>query len=86
MKRASIVFAVVSLLVLADGIYQQVSNYEPEAENKVWGSSVTISDGTTLIISAAVLALIALGMWLYARREERRSSTQRARADDRRQY
>lgn len=77
MKRAAIVFWVISLLILADGIYQVTSNYEPESENQVWSSSVKPSDGATMIISAVVLALIAAGMWWYTRRrEERRRSAQ----------
>lgn len=78
MKRASIVVAIISLLILADGIYQQVSNYEPEEHNQVFSSSLKVSDGTTLIFSAVVLLLIAAAMWWYARREERRRSAQRS--------
>jgi len=78
MKRLSIVLWVISLLILGDGIYQVASNYKPESENQVWSSSIELSDGETLIISAVVLALIAAGMWWYARREEGRRSAQRS--------
>ena len=61
MRRIAIVSAVLGLLIVADGIFQQVTKYKQgETQNVLNLSNVTLSDGWTLIISGAVVLVVAV--------------------------
>ena len=61
MRRVAIVSAVLGLLIVADGIFQQVTNYKQgETQNVLNLSNVTLTDGWTLIISGAVVLVVAV--------------------------
>ena len=67
MKRAAVVCAVVTALLLADGIYMEVSNYQPGDQDPLFGNPHFImSDGTTVLIAAGMLAVVTAVMWLAA--------------------
>lgn len=73
MRRVAIVFGVVALLVLADGIYQNASNYDAGNQNQIFSTHLNVPDGTTMIISGLVLGVVAGLMWWQGAREARRS-------------
>lgn len=78
MKRVAIIFAVVAVLLFADGLYMVLANYHPGDANTFFGNQTwNISDGEATIISAGFLALAAVIMWLLAARREARSRAQR---------
>jgi hypothetical protein len=79
-KRIGLVLGFCATAVLADGIYQSLSNYRPQDQNQIWNSSLTISDGATMIISGVVLALLAALTWWFGHREDRRRSKPPGRA------
>jgi hypothetical protein len=74
MKRAAIVFAVVAVLLLADGSYLQVTNNEVGGDSGVlFGNpNFVLSAGTVVLISGGFLLLGAAIMWAVAVRRERR--------------
>jgi hypothetical protein len=61
MRRIALVSAVLGLLIVADGIFQQVTKYKQgETQNVLNLSNVTLTDGWTLIISGAVVLVVAV--------------------------
>jgi hypothetical protein len=73
MKRAAYVFAIVSVLLFADGIYLQVSNNQQgcgcqgDSGTLFGGStSIAISTGMEVIICAAFLLIVAVVIWIWA--------------------
>ncbi len=74
MKRGAVIFAVVALLLLADGSYLQVT------KNQVGGDTGTLfgnpklflSAGTVVLISGGLVLLGAAIMWAVAMRRDRR--------------
>jgi hypothetical protein len=67
MKRAALVCAVVTVLLLADGIYMEASHYQPGDQDPLFGNPHFImSDGTTVLIAAGMLAVVTVVMWLAA--------------------
>jgi hypothetical protein len=75
MKRIAIALGVISLLLLADGAYLQVTN------NQVGGDTGTLfgnpnfflSAGDVVLISGGLLLLVALAVWLVDVRRDQRS-------------
>ena len=77
MKRAAIIFAVVAVLLFADGLYMVLANYHPGDANTFFGNQTwNISDGEVTIISSGFLALAAVIMWVFAARRAARSRAQ----------
>jgi hypothetical protein len=72
-KRAAIVFAVVSLLLFADGAYLQASNDNVGGDTGVlFGNpNDSLSAGTVVLISAALVMVGAVIMWAVALRRDR---------------
>ena len=72
MKRVALVFGVVSLLLFADGIYLLATH------NEVGGDTGTLfgnpnnflSAGTIVVISALLVGVASVTMWLVAVRRE----------------
>jgi hypothetical protein len=73
MKRGAVVFAVIALLLLADGSYLQVANNQVGGDTGVlFGNpNFALSAGTVVLISGGVLLIGAAIMWLVAARRER---------------
>jgi len=73
-KRGALVFAVVSLLLFADGSYLQVTKNEVGGDSGVlFGNPhFFLSAGTVVLISGGFLLLGAAIMWAVAVRRERR--------------
>jgi hypothetical protein len=72
-KRAALVFAVAAVLLLADGLYQDVTHYQPGDHNPIFGNPrITVSDGTTVLIAAGLLIAVSIGMWVLAGRGRQR--------------
>ena len=74
MKRAAIVFGVLTLLLFADGIYLVATHTNPNGDTGVlFGNPDNfLSAGTVVVISALLLLVATVIMWLVAvRREDR---------------
>jgi hypothetical protein len=73
MKRGAVVFAIVSLLLLADGSYLQLTNNQVGGDTGVlFGNpNFALSAGTVVLISGGILLIGAAIMWLVAVRRER---------------
>ena len=74
MKRAAIVFGVLTLLLFADGIYLLATHTNPNGDTGVlFGNPDNfLSAGTVVVISALLLLVATVIMWLVAvRREDR---------------
>lgn len=67
MKRVALVFAVLAVLVLADGLFMVLSNYQPGDQDPLFGNPrFIISDGTTTLIAGGMLIAVAVIMWMAA--------------------
>jgi uncharacterized membrane protein len=74
MKRVTVVFAVVSVLLLADGLWMELTNYHPGDQNTFFGNgNLILSDGQVMLITAGFLIVVTAVMWLVAARRESRS-------------
>ena len=74
MKRAAIVFGVLTLLLFADGIYLLAAHTNPNGDTGLLFGNPNnfLSAGTVVVISALVLLVATVIMWLVAvRREDR---------------
>jgi len=74
MKRAAIVFGVLTLLLFADGIYLLATHTNPNGDTGVLFGNPNnfLSAGTVVVISALLLLVATVIMWLVAvRREDR---------------
>jgi hypothetical protein len=74
MKRGAVVFAVVALLLLADGSYLQVTRNQVGGDTgTLFGNpKLSLSAGTVVLISGGLLLLGAAIMWAVALRRDRR--------------
>jgi len=67
MKRVTIIFAVVTVLLFADGLWMQLTHYHRGDQNNFFGNgNIILSDGQVILISAGFLFLATLVMWLVA--------------------
>jgi uncharacterized membrane protein len=70
-KRVAIIFAAVAVLLLADGLWMELTDYHPGDQNAFFGNgNLILSDGQVVLISSGFLILAALVMWLVAGRRE----------------
>ncbi|HEY6278025.1 MAG TPA: hypothetical protein VIX86_17025 [Streptosporangiaceae bacterium] len=84
MKRAAWVFTVLSLLLLADGLYMTVTHYHPGDQNTFTGNSnLVLTDGQVVLISSGFLIAASVVMWLLVVRREAAARQERARHADR---
>jgi hypothetical protein len=61
MRRIAIISLILGLLIVADGVYQQIVQYNGgETQNVLNNSNVTLTDGMTLIISGAIVLVVAV--------------------------
>jgi hypothetical protein len=72
-KRAALVFAVVSLLLFADGAYLQATNNNVGGDTGVLFGNPNhpLSAGTVVLISAGFLLLGAVLLWFLGMRRDR---------------
>ena len=78
MKRATYIFAVLSMLILADGVYLEVSNNQQgcgcngDGGTLFGGStSVNLSTGTEVLIGGGLLLIVTGILWVVAMRRNR---------------
>ena len=65
MKRVTVICAVVTVLLLADGLWMELAHYHPGDQNAFFGNgNLILSDGQVILISAGFLFLATLVMWL----------------------
>jgi len=70
MRRAALICGVLAVLLLADGIYMEVSRYHPGDQNTLTGNpNIILSDGQVVLISGGLLLLATLVMWLVVVRK-----------------
>jgi hypothetical protein len=81
-KRAAWIFAVLSLLIIADGIYLDVSNNQNgcgcngDSGTLFGGStSINISTGTEVLIGGGLLLIVTGILWIVALRRGRGPAT-----------
>jgi len=69
MKRVAIVSAILGILIVADGIYQLATNYnQGETQDLLHLGKVMLPDGMTLILSGAVVLIVAAIAFLFPNR------------------
>jgi hypothetical protein len=67
MKRATLVFGVLSVLLFADGLYMELTNYQPGDQNAFFGNPrFILSDGATVLIAAGMLLVVTVVMWVVS--------------------
>jgi len=78
MKRATLIFAVLSLLIMADGVYLEVSNNQQgcgcngDGGTLFGGStSINLSTGTEVLIGGGLLLIVSGILWIVALRRDR---------------
>jgi hypothetical protein len=73
MKRGSIVFGIVALLLLADGTYLDATNNQVGGDQGAFfgNANFVLSAGTTVLVAGGLLAVGAIIMWFVAVRRER---------------
>lgn len=77
MKRVAIIFSVLAVLLLIDGLYMVLANYHPGDANTFFGNQTwNLSDGEVTLISGGFLLLAALIMWGIALRRDRSRAQQ----------
>jgi hypothetical protein len=78
-RRAAWVFTVLSLLLLADGLYMELSHYQPGDQNTFTGNAnLILSDGQVVLISAGLLIVATVVMWVLVFRREALARQQQA--------
>jgi hypothetical protein len=84
-KRAGLVFGVVALLLLVDGIYLQVSNNQVGGDSgQLFGNgNYTLSPATVVLISGGLVLLGALIMWAVGVRRDRLGPARKESGDQR---
>jgi hypothetical protein len=77
-KRAAYIFAVLSLLIIADGVYLEVSNNQQgcgcngDSGTLFGGStSINLSTGTEVLIAGGLLLIVTGIVWIVALRRDR---------------
>jgi hypothetical protein len=70
MKRGAIIFAIVAVLLLADGSYLQATHNNVGGDNgNLFGNqNINLSAGFIVLLSGGALLLAAIIMWLVAMR------------------
>ena len=84
MKRAAWILTVLSVLLLANGLWMELSHYHPGDQNTLTGNpNLILSDGQVMLISAGVLIAATAVMWLLVFRREALARQERARGASR---
>jgi hypothetical protein len=77
MKRGAVIFAIVALLLLADGSYLQLTNNQVGGDTgSLFGNqNLSLSAGTVVLVSGGLLLLGAIIMWTVGVLRSRGSAT-----------
>jgi hypothetical protein len=77
-KRATLIFAVLSLLIIADGIYLELANNQQGCgcngdSGTLFGgaTSVNLSTGTEVLIGGGLLLIVTGIVWILSMRRKR---------------
>jgi len=86
-KRAASIFAVLSLLIIGDGVYLEVSNNQQgcgcngDSGTLFGGStSINLSTGTEVLIGGGLLLIVTGILWMVALRRDRGPAAANGRA------
>jgi len=80
MKRAAWIFTVLSVLLLADGLWMELSHYQPGDQNTFTGNpNLILSDGQVVLISGGLLLAATVVMWVLVLRREALARQERSR-------
>jgi len=80
MKRAAWIFTVLSVLLLADGLWMELSHYQPGDQNTFTGNpNLILSDGQVVLISGGFLLAATVVMWVLVLRREALARQERSR-------
>ena len=80
MKRAAWIFTVLSVLLLADGLWMELSHYQPGDQNTFTGNAnLILSDGQVVLISGGLLLAATVVMWVLVLRREALARQERSR-------
>ena len=80
MKRAAWIFTVLSVLLLADGLWMELSHYQPGDQNTFTGNpNLILSDGQVVLISGGFLLAATVVMWVLVLRREALARQEQAR-------
>jgi len=80
MRRAAWICTVLSVLLLADGLWMTLSHYHPGDQNTFTGNqNLVLSDGQVVLISAGFLTVATVVMWLLVVRREALTRQEKAR-------
>ena len=73
MKRGSIIFGIVAVLLLADGAYLVATNNQVGGDQGAFfgNANDVLSAGTVVLVSGGLLAVGAIIMWIVALRRQR---------------
>ena len=64
MKRLTLTCAVISVLLLIDGVVLELINYHPGDQNTFFGNgNLILSDGDVVLISAGLFILATAAIW-----------------------
>ncbi|MGO8956213.1 MAG: hypothetical protein ACLQFR_02380 [Streptosporangiaceae bacterium] len=87
MKRVSLVFGILAVLLLADGAYLDLTNNQVGGDQgALFGNAnVVLSAGTTVLVAGGLLAAGAIIMWLLAIRKEHGAAAMRKEHGDQRE-
>jgi len=78
MKRLAVVCAVISALLLIDGLIMVLINYHPGDQNAFTGNgNLILSDGDVTLISGGFFLLATALIWIVAQRRERGTPPER---------
>ena len=72
MRRAAMIFTVLSGVLIVLGLVESLTNYKWSAgdQNALFGNPrLLANDGVTVLIAGGVLALVSATMWALARRK-----------------
>jgi hypothetical protein len=78
-RRVAWILTVLSVFLLADGLWLQLSHYHPADQNTFTGNpNLILSDGQVVLISAGFMTVATVVMWVLVFRREAQARQERA--------
>jgi hypothetical protein len=78
-RRTAWILTALSVFLLADGLWMELSHYHPADQNTFTGNTnLILSDGQVVLISAGLLIVATVVMWVLVFRREALARQQRA--------
>jgi hypothetical protein len=68
MRRIAVISLILGVLIEADGIFQQIVKYKGGETQNVLQTNITLTDGVTLMISGAVVLVVAVIAFILSSR------------------